>query len=126
MSYNEYTWQTGETITAEKLNNLEEGVQEALAGDGNEKFVVTFTHNGDSVSADKTIAEISEAYNSGKEVIGTTNADGFGVAYFPLTEFINGFQATFTRVSCGSSNIIIKAYTINLFVGVTYKTVDLN
>ena len=30
MSYSEYTWQTGETITAEKLNNLEGGVQEAL------------------------------------------------------------------------------------------------
>ena len=34
MSYNEYTWQTGETITAEKLNNLEGGVQEALASGG--------------------------------------------------------------------------------------------
>ena len=34
MSYSEYTWQTGETITAEKLNNLEGGVQEALAGGG--------------------------------------------------------------------------------------------
>lgn len=31
MSYSEYTWETGETITAEKLNNLEGGVQEALA-----------------------------------------------------------------------------------------------
>ena len=33
MSYSEYTWQTGETITAEKLNNIEEGVQEALEYD---------------------------------------------------------------------------------------------
>ncbi len=32
MSYSKYTWQTGETITAEKLNNLEGGVQEALSG----------------------------------------------------------------------------------------------
>ena len=32
MSYSEYTWQMGETITAEKLNNLEGGVQEALSG----------------------------------------------------------------------------------------------
>lgn len=32
MSYEKQTWTSGEIITAEKLNNLEEGVQEALAG----------------------------------------------------------------------------------------------
>ena len=32
MSYETHTWESGETITAEKLNNLEDGVQEALDG----------------------------------------------------------------------------------------------
>ncbi len=43
MSYSEYTWQTGETITAEKLNNLEGGVQEALdcCGGGGITFTCT-------------------------------------------------------------------------------------
>ena len=29
MSYNKHTWETGETITAEKLNNIEDGVENA-------------------------------------------------------------------------------------------------
>lgn len=40
MSYSEYTWQTGETITAEKLNNLEGGVQEALANGSGSPLVL--------------------------------------------------------------------------------------
>ena len=48
MSYSEYTWQTGETITAEKLNNLEEGVQEALAGSEDKTLIITIeTENFD-------------------------------------------------------------------------------
>lgn len=34
MSYTPKTWQCGETVTADALNNLEDGVQEALAGGG--------------------------------------------------------------------------------------------
>ena len=34
MSYTEHTWQTGETITAAKMNNIEEGIQEAAQSGG--------------------------------------------------------------------------------------------
>ncbi len=40
MSYNEHTWQTGETITAEKLNNLEQGVTDASSD------FVEYTYSG--------------------------------------------------------------------------------
>lgn len=34
MSYTPHTWQTGETITAEKMNNIEGGIQEAASSGG--------------------------------------------------------------------------------------------
>lgn len=34
MAYTPKTWACGETIKAEDLNNLEEGIQEALEGSG--------------------------------------------------------------------------------------------
>lgn len=37
MSYEKHTWQTGETITAEKLNNLEDGV----ASNGSDVFLLS-------------------------------------------------------------------------------------
>lgn len=44
MSYTPTTWQTGDTITAEKLNKLEQGVSEA---GGSSLPAVTATDNGD-------------------------------------------------------------------------------
>lgn len=37
MSYEKHTWETGETITAEKLNNLEDGIAEG--GSGGVEFI---------------------------------------------------------------------------------------
>ena len=57
MSYSKYTWQTGETITAEKLNNLEGGVQEALAGGS--RLIATPNQNN---ILDKTWQQIYDAF----------------------------------------------------------------
>lgn len=75
MAYEKHTWQTGETITAEKLNNLEEGIEEAK----NKSFLVTFNHIGGSLSsieADKTYEEIVEAFNKGMDVSGYSYLHG--------------------------------------------------
>ena len=57
MSYNKTTWTAGDTITAEKLNNLENGVASASSG----PLVVTATKSGTVFVLDKTYAEISAA-----------------------------------------------------------------
>lgn len=69
MSYEKHTWQTGETITAEKLNNLEDGV---ASNGGDVFFIVEFVEGTESNKpiADKTTTEIINAMNSGKMVIG--------------------------------------------------------
>lgn len=62
MSYEKQTWATGDVITAEKLNHMEDGI----AGDEANKFIVNITDNGDSTySSDKTAKEIYEANESG-------------------------------------------------------------
>lgn len=41
MAYDKYTWQTGEVITQEKLNHMEQGIEDAY-----ELPAVTETDNG--------------------------------------------------------------------------------
>lgn len=69
MAYNKNVWQNGDVITAEKLNNLEDGVA-SFDGEGNERFIITFTQNEGTCSADKTLTEISNAWSDGKEIFG--------------------------------------------------------
>lgn len=69
MSYTPTNWQTGDTITAEKLNKMESGISAndtALT-----PFIVTLTPTAQDFSGtmDKTVAEIYAAYQSGKKIV---------------------------------------------------------
>lgn len=66
MSYTPTEWQTGDTITAEKLNNMEDGIENA-----NEPFIVTLTPTAQDYSGtmDKTVAEINAAYEAGRKIV---------------------------------------------------------
>lgn len=65
MAYEPTTWNCGDTITAEKLNKLENGLAECCGG-GTEPLVVGVTiSEGDSNTIhtlDKTFAEIKNAF----------------------------------------------------------------
>ena len=63
MTYNKTTWASGDTITAEKLNNIENGIEASSEASG--LLVVTFTHDNVTYSVDKTFAEITTAINEG-------------------------------------------------------------
>lgn len=65
MSYTPTNWQTGDTITAEKLNNMESGIENA-----NNPFIVTLTPTAQDFSGtmDKTPQEIDEAYRTGRRI----------------------------------------------------------
>lgn len=66
MSYTPTNWQRGDTITAEKLNNMESGIENA-----NEPFIVTLTPTAADFSGtmDKTVAEINAAYEAGRKIV---------------------------------------------------------
>lgn len=68
MSYVPTNWATGDVITAEKLNNIENGIVDS----GKAVFVitvVTLNSNQHSFTFDKTFTEIKTAFASGKHLI---------------------------------------------------------
>lgn len=81
MSYTPTQWQTGDTITAEKLNNMESGIENA-----NEPFIVTLTPTAADMSGtmDKTVGEIYEAWMAGKRIVFKVGTGG-GYIYADCT-----------------------------------------
>lgn len=68
MPYVEHTWTNGETITAAKMNNIEEGIAEAAQSGGGGMLV----HISDG-TLDKTFSEIWDALYAGTPVYLTHN-----------------------------------------------------
>lgn len=62
MSYTAHTWSTGETITADKMNNIEQGIADMGSG----AMIVHFTLGENTL--DKTYREIYNAIISGVPV----------------------------------------------------------
>lgn len=81
MSYTPTNWETGDTITAEKLNKLEQGVANAGGSTGGGVLVV---HDVDG-TLDKTWQEITDAMLSGGAVVAFDNPTSVKV----VTEVFN-------------------------------------
>ena len=64
MSYEPKTWECGDTITAEALNHLEQGVANA-GGGGTEPLIVHAVGDSSPYHLDKTYAEIHSALLAG-------------------------------------------------------------
>lgn len=66
MTYIKNTWQSGDIVTAEKLNHLEQGVADAWE----QLFIVNFVEDSplEPPTLDKTYQEMVEAYESGKTI----------------------------------------------------------
>lgn len=80
MSYTPTTWSNGDTITAAKLNKLEQGVAE---GGGGGVLTVNIVYDGVNEKSvfDKTYAEIKDAFESGKYVFCTDTDSGWRYFY---------------------------------------------
>ena len=65
MTYEKTNWQVGDTITAEKLNKIEDQVaanEEAISSAGGATLVVTYSEEGTTGTLDKTWNEIKDAF----------------------------------------------------------------
>lgn len=64
MAYTPTVWETGDVITAEKLNKAEQGIADA----SNVVFPITVTYapDGRSATLDKALDEIDAAFSAGK------------------------------------------------------------
>lgn len=68
MSYTKHTWQSGDVITAEKLNHIEDGVDLGVSL-STEIAIFTITVSGSTFTiTDGTFADIVDAYNNRKLV----------------------------------------------------------
>lgn len=80
MSYNKQTWATGETITAEKLNHIEDGIADNAVAS---TLVVHINADGNGdPTMDKTWQEIYDALESGAIVVCPDNANENGVSLY--------------------------------------------
>lgn len=75
MSYTPHTWVDNETITAAKLNNIEEGVQEAAQSGGGGKydaydFIISQVDTGTPVLEKGTWQGIYDALQNMEHVVG--------------------------------------------------------
>ena len=125
MSYEKHTWETGETITAEKLNNLENGV--ASFSGGIMIINAVAAKNGSSyiVTADKTYEDVMAAYNEGKMIIvrGKVDFEGIGEDYqdyWPTRDYImreasrpNTQAFTFSALTQERSGTVDYRFTVN-------------
>lgn len=79
MSYTPTEWQSGDIITAETLNKVEQGIADASQGGTRFDVNVTMEFQTDHYEVtdfDKTIEEINAAYNNGKVVVAHVSALG--------------------------------------------------
>jgi hypothetical protein len=115
MSYTPTNWQTGDTITAEKLNNMESGIENG------QTLVVTITQNGGVYVADKTFSEITSAWSAGKIVIADASAVGsIGVLYLTKVNassvlFSSARGADIYTIMMSSGGTVSPSYKFNLY-----------
>ena len=86
MAYIKTNWQTGDIVTAEKLNHLENGV--SVGGTLIVHFVKTYNSNTGTttVTSDKTGIEIAEALESGQTVLGAEVSE-YSTTFYNLEQY---------------------------------------
>lgn len=69
MSYEPTVWKTGDIVSSEKLNKLEEGVAGAGSGSGPNVVRVNISFDETDIAADLTVSQIIEACKSQNTVV---------------------------------------------------------
>ena len=126
--YTPTEWATGDVITAEKLNNMESGIERL---DASKLFIVKFDNIfTENISCDKTYEEIKSAFENGKTIFAysnipasnidhpiiytdchiTASSVSFEHSYFYNTTYSGqpGFAFDFSAISINSSNEYIQ------------------
>ena len=66
MSYEKQTWQSGDTITATKLNHIEDGIAN---GDGSMVIEMTFDRSAQNYTSTVLYSDVVDAYKSGTSIL---------------------------------------------------------
>lgn len=111
MSYEKQNWQTGDTITAEKLNHLEDGVAVGASGT---LVIGGFSYDGNNEltgTSDKTWQEIDNALAAGARcIVVGVNIGGHGQTTIWATSVVEGAYFIY-----GDSGLTAKATSADGF-----------
>lgn len=78
MAYTKQTWQTGETITADKLNHMEDGIADGSGSGSVFNVNSSFDEQRGVYALDKTWQEIYDASKNGALVVVTNTIEETG------------------------------------------------
>ncbi len=116
MTYDKYTWQTGEVITAEKLNHIEDGIAE-----GNGVEIVDIVQTGTD-STNKLLFNLSyddlervaQKYHNGKAVVRLQLLDNPSLNYYMngARLYVDAFY--FTSSSMTGDYYLLHAYSTSI------------
>ena len=112
MAYTKQTWNTGDVITAEKLNHMEDGI-------GGNVFIANLSEDDGTTVIDETYNEIVEAFDNGKSVY----LNNFGVLY-PYACFIESDSSIEFGLAHGVDNNGVYKIVYELFRINTNSEVD--
>lgn len=99
MSYTPTTWATGDTITAEKLNHLEGGVE---AADGGALYLMEYNEN--EAGSFGTVSGVKAALESGKiPVLAHTSYGDTSPQYETMIKFIEGTGGNKAMIMFGNN-----------------------
>lgn len=98
MSYSPTTWETGDTITAAKLNNMEQGIANAS---GTLLVSVETAQDGHNLALDKTWTEIHTAIlSNGVTIIKHETGEGYdSITILKLTNVDNDSEVGYMIVA---------------------------
>lgn len=121
MAYEPKTWACGDTITADDLNHIENGIAEIGCGVEIVNITATGTLPNISGTSDKTHAELLSAHNSGKVIIANVEipqGGGPALSATPLafTDYMGGVF---------SGNVVLHNGSNAWMVGVSYSSYSL-
>lgn len=125
MAYEPKTWTCGETITADALNHMEQGIAQSGGGGGGAGFFVVKTTDYDSDEGswskiDHTFAEITDAIDNGSIPI-LMVVDGSTIDSVYHFGFANSSRIEFIRTRVDSNNVAMTGY-VTIFADNTITT----
>lgn len=110
MSYTKNSWSTGDTITAEKLNHLEQGVYDASEGAGGTvrvPFTVEVDEQGHlTATTTAEIGAVMTAVTAGKQVVADVTSPS-GVIYHASLTAHNSTHLTFDVITQEDTDVMV-------------------
>lgn len=77
MAYTPTEWKNGDTITAEKLNNMEEGINTLNVGGCLYIEILSIDSENNTATLSKTFEEINNAFHNNLNIILSDSSEGY-------------------------------------------------